>query len=48
MGSNLLGFSNNNNNNTNNNKNEKNNNSFKLEYVEKKVHKLICIKYIAI
>ena len=45
MGSNLLGFSNNNNNNTNNNKNEKNNNSFKLEYVEKKVHKLICIKY---
>ena len=44
MGSNLLGFSNNNNN-TNNNKNEKNNNNFKLEYVEKKVHELICIKY---
>jgi hypothetical protein len=44
MGSNLLGFSNNSNN-TNYEKNEKNNNNFKLEYVEKKVHELICIKY---
>ena len=43
MGANLLGFSNKTND-INYNKNEKDNN-FKLKYVEKKVHELICIKY---